>query len=666
MLARLRHPGIAEIYEAGTYEDHGTVVPFFAMEYIPNAKTITEYAKSRKLTVEERLDLFTQVCDAVNYGHQRGIVHRDLKPDNVLVDSHNRIRIIDFGLARATDSDLHQTNVQTEVGQIIGSLQYMSPEQFEADSRDLDTRSDVYSLGVVLFELLSGSLPYNFSTKKVYEIANIVREKQPLTLNKSGTKVAVEIDIILQKCLRKERELRYQTAYGLQQDISRYLSGDAIVARSPSLAYQIKVFTRKNKLLVSSFASALVLLIAGSIVSTTLLVQVSEESEKAMKANTFLANIFETAVPIGYGEPVPIKRLLDRSTEMLEDAFPDDPEIEADIMHSLGIGYFFCEEFDASREHLNHALSSRKETLGETHPKTRETLKMLSWLNSVTGEFSKKLAICEEICRIDSIDYGLKNENALYSKLTLAFGLENVGRISEALKTVRNTRELYLSEKSDNIKLGNIIDQCLSWFLLQSGSFDEAEEIARTNLELATTRIEESRYTLSSKSYLAAALIAKGKLDEAMELYGNFPTYPTLDREYDFQGDLNPDKSEILLIVFWEEWCPYCDRRMRKLDRLYREYHKYGIDMVGVTRINKTSTKPDCEEFLRRNDITFPAFKESGKAFSYFNCTGVPSTRLVYKGKLIWEHRIGSTQLISRHMLEGIVKALKSSVVSKA
>jgi non-specific serine/threonine protein kinase/serine/threonine-protein kinase len=665
MLARLRHPGIAEIYEAGMYEEHGTTAPFFAMEYISNAKTVTEYADSRKLSVNERLELFVQVCDAVNYGHQRGIVHRDLKPDNILVDSHNRVRIIDFGLARATDSDLRQTNLHTEIGQIIGSLQYMSPEQFEADSRDLDTRSDVYSLGVVLYELLSGMLPFDLRGKKVYEIAGIVREKQPSSLSKIGTRAPAEVDVIVQKCLSKEREMRYQTAYGLRQDIVRFLSGDAIVARSPSLTYQLKVFARKNKMLVSSFATALLLLVSGIIASTTLLLQVSEESEKARKANNFLASIFETAVPIGFGEPVPISRLLDKSTKMLEGAFPEDPDIEGDISHSLGVGYFFCEEYNEAREYLNHALSLRRQSLGATHPKTKETLEQLSLLNNVTGEYQEDLVVCEEICRIDSINYGIKNESTLSSKLDVAFGLESVGRIADALKVVKNTRELYLNENSDNIKLGNQIDRFLSWFLLQSGSFSEAEEIAKKNLELATSRIETSWHTESSKSYLAATLVAQGELAEAAELYGDFPTYPALDKESDIQGDLDPDECDVLLIVFWEAWCPFCDTKMEKLERLYRQYHNYGIDMVGVTRITKTSTRQDCEEFIRRNNITFPIFKESGQAFKYFNISGVPSVRLVYKGKLIWDHKVASTQLISRHMLEGIVKALKSSVVSE-
>lgn len=664
MLARLHHPGIAEIYEAGTYEDRGEFFPYFAMEYIPNAKNLSEYAKSRQLSIEERIKLFIQVCDAVNYGHQKGIVHRDLKPDNILVDSHNRVKVIDFGLAHATDSDLRHTKAQTEVGQIVGSLQYMSPEQFEGDSRDLDTRSDVYSLGVVLFELLSGFLPYDLNAKKVYEVASIIREKQPDTLRKSGIKIAAEVDIILQKCLRKEREMRYQTAFGLQQDLGRFLSGDAITARAPSLAYQIRIFTRKNKLLVGSFATAFALLIVGVIVSTSLLVRVSEESEKANKANRFLASIFETAVPIGFGNPVPISQLLDKSSDMLEGAFPDDPDIEADINHSLGVGYSFCEEYDNAREHLNRALNVRREFLGETHIKTKETLEQLNLLNSVVGDFDNELIVCEEICRIDSITHGVTHTNTLSSKLDLAFALENNGRIPEALKLVAAVRDQYVKEGDEDIKFGNRIDRYLSWFLLQTGQFEEAEEIATKSFELARTKIEDSRYTANSKSYLAATLIAQGKLDEAAKLYGDFPTYPALGKEFDIQGNLDPDASEVLFIVFWEAWCPFCDKRMQTLEKLYRQYHNYGIDMVGITRITKTSTVAKCEDFITRNSITFPMFKENGKAFDYFDVAGVPHARLIYKGKLIWEDKTGSTQLISRHMLEGIVKALRPSNVS--
>jgi len=667
MLARLRHPGIAEIYEAGTYEENGTAVPFFAMEYIPNAKTITEYANFRKLSVDERLELFLQVCAAVNFGHQRGIVHRDLKPDNILVDSHNRVRIIDFGLARATDSDLRQTNVQTEVGQVIGSLQYMSPEQFEADSRDLDIRSDVYSLGVVLYELLSGLLPYDLSTKSVFEIASIIREKEPLPLGKSGTKVAVEIDIILQKCLRKEREMRYQTAYGLEQDISRYLSGDAIVARSPSLAYQMKIFTRKNKLLVSSFATVFVVLIAGVIVSTTLLVQVSAEreravleSEKAKKAHVFLTNIFETAIPVGFGNEVPISRLLDKSTKMLEGAFPDDPEIEADIRHSLGLGYFSLSQFKEAREHLSYALSLRKETLGDLHPKTRISLEQLNSLNSVTGDFGNYLANCKEICRIDSLSHGVRDENTLYSQISVIGALERSGEISEALELAIDTREFCATEYPEDIKLGTEIGRYLAWLLLQSGSFDEAEELARETFETATAKIEDGSYAEDSKSVLAATLITQGKLEDARELYGNFPTFPGLDREYDIQGSIDPDDSDVLLIIFWEEWCPYCDRVMRRTEKLYRQYHNYGIDMVGVTGLWNNSTREDCEDFIEKRSISFPIIKEGGKAFTHFNASGVPAIRLVYKGNLIWEKRVPSVEPISRHMLEGIVRSQQS------
>lgn len=183
ILARLRHPGIAQVYEAGTYGEGEDTLPFFAMEYIPNAKALTHYADDKKLDAVHRLELFASICDAVHHGHLKGIVHRDLKPSNILVDSQGNSRIIDFGVARATDSDVALAAAQTEVGQLIGSLQYMSPEQFEADPHDIDTRSDVYTLGVVLYELLRGKLPYNLARTSLHEASRIVREDDPPRLS---------------------------------------------------------------------------------------------------------------------------------------------------------------------------------------------------------------------------------------------------------------------------------------------------------------------------------------------------------------------------------------------------------------------------------------------------------------------------------------------------
>jgi tetratricopeptide (TPR) repeat protein len=345
---------------------------------------------------------------------------------------------------------------------------------------------------------------------------------------------------------------------------------------------------------------------------------------------------------------------------MLEGAFPDDPEIEADIRRSLGLGYFSLSRFNEAREHLNSALSLRTETLGDLHPKTKTSLEDLNWLYTVTGDFEDYLGNCKELCRIDSLSYGAKDENTLSSQLSVVGGLERLGRISDALELTSDIRKSCLREDPENMKLLCEVDRYLSWLLLQTGRLDEAEKSARENFERATARIEDSWYAETSKSILAATLISKGKLEEATKLYGNFPTFPGLDREYDILGNINPDESTVQLIVFWEEWCPFCDRMMGKIEKLYRQYHNYGIDMVGVTGLSKNSTRQDCESFLKKHDISFPIIKASGKAFDYFNCTGVPSIRLVYKGNLIWEERVPSVEPISRHMLEGIVRAQQS------
>ncbi len=265
LLARLRHPNVAQVYEAGTHDDGQGGVPFFAMEYVPNAKTITIFAQEKKLTTRERLDLFAKVCDAVHHGHQKGIIHRDLKPGNILVDSAGEPKIIDFGVARATDSDLAVTTLQTNVGQIIGTLQYMSPEQCEGDPTDLDTRTDVYALGVVLYELLTGSLPYDLSRAAVYEAARIIREQEPAKPSTIDRTVRGDVETITLKALEKDRERRYRSAEALADDLRHYLRNEPIQARPPSLSYQFSRFARRNRAVVIGIAAFFLVLIGGIV-----------------------------------------------------------------------------------------------------------------------------------------------------------------------------------------------------------------------------------------------------------------------------------------------------------------------------------------------------------------------------------------------------------------
>ncbi|MCP4758722.1 MAG: protein kinase [Planctomycetes bacterium] len=343
ILAKLHHPGIAEIYQAGTFESPLGQSPWFAMEFIENALPIDVWAAQQHLNIDDRLKLFAQLCDIVQFGHTRGIVHCDLKPSNILVDGQGRIRVIDFGIAMAVGGEGLQPEDITENSRVVGTIQYMAPEQFAGDLEHVDPRTDVRGLGVVLYQLLTSQKPWDLSGLPTHEAIRVVQEQKPLPAGQLDPAFRGDLETIISTAMHNEPSERYGSALELRQDIDRYRASLPIQASPPSTIRTAALFIRRNRVGVGISTVAATTICGALVVS---LVQRSEavaatmnaeyQTTRAEMTTEFLTGMFSLAHPsISAGGTLGVQRMLSEASTLLAETIKDDPTAAEPIQLAL-------------------------------------------------------------------------------------------------------------------------------------------------------------------------------------------------------------------------------------------------------------------------------------------------------------------------------------------
>lgn len=404
-LASLSHPGVAHIHETGIHSPlPGVSIPYFVMEYVEDASSITTFAQGQRLGLRERMAIFAEACDAVAHGHSKGVIHRDLKPSNILVDRQGRVKVIDLGVARVVGNQLHDS-VRTRAGEIVGTPRYMSPEQARGDDCAVDVRSDVYALGVVLYELLCGCPPYAIEHSSIAAAVRVILSEAAVRPSSLDRRLRGDPEAILDKALEKEPASRYQSAAELAADLRRALHGEPIAARPHSNIYHIRAFARRNRVLVAATVAGVAALAIG-LASTSIALLYARRAERvaqneaarAQRTTTFLANAIRATNPnassfdperLGTADSALVEAWVgDRSAwgniswgeggvgdllriigERAQADLNGDPLVQAEIASLLGEALQNRSEGD-SRPWRKRAWEIRRAQLGPDHPET--------------------------------------------------------------------------------------------------------------------------------------------------------------------------------------------------------------------------------------------------------------------------------------------------------
>ena len=531
-LGRLHHPGIAQIYEAGTADTGFGSQPFFAMEII-HGMPLVEYAEKKLLDTRQRLALMIQVCEAVQHAHQRGIIHRDLKPGNILVDENSQPKILDFGLARVTDSDAQATR-QTDMGQLLGTLAYMSPEQVLADPLALDTRSDVYALGVILYELLAGKLPYEL-TWQLPEVVRTIQQVDPVPLSTVNRAYRGDIETIVAKALEKDKTRRYGSAAEFADDIRRYLEDRPITAKPVSAGYQLRKFALRHKALVAGVTAVFAVLLVGVVVSTWQAVRARRAEMRAETAtasaeavNNFLqkdllgqASVRNQSGPNAKPDPdLKVRTALDLAAAKIAGKFNKQPEVEAGIRDTIGQTYADLGLYPQAREQLERALDLERKFLGTEHPKTITTLNRLGTIEYLEGKFSEAEARLDQTLPLSRRVLGPTHPdtlNAMYS-LGVVYALQAKYPAAESLlrQTLEIRRAVSGRENPETLRCVNALANIYSF----EGKSAQAAELYEQTVE-ARRRVlgPEHPDTLISMNNLAGEYLNQNKNAQAEALF---------------------------------------------------------------------------------------------------------------------------------------------------
>ncbi len=550
-LAMMNHPCIARVFDAGASE-RGS--PYFVMEYVAGVP-ISKHCDQNRLTARERIELFIQVCEGVQHAHQKAIIHRDLKPSNVLVtelDGKAVPKIIDFGIAKATDQALTEKTLFTDLGQIVGTPEYMSPEQADTRTQDIDTRSDVYSLGVILYQLLAGALPFDSGKLResgLHELLRVIREVDPpspstrvSSLGEASASLARrrstelpalcrqlkrDLDWIVMKAIEKDRVRRYASPSELAADLVRYLRDEPVMARPPSTAYRVRKFVRRHTAGVAAASLLLLLLVA---FAATMAVQArriaqerdraNREAQAATQVSQFLVNLFRVSDPNeARGNTITAREILDRGAVEIREDLADQPEVQARLQGTMGEVYRNLGLAEAAEPLLREALETRRRVQGEDHPDTLTAMRELAIVYYYLARYEEAEQFFSQSLEGRRRVLGANASATLESMNSLANLYNRLGRFPEAeplyVAALDAQRRLLGRDHVDTLKTMNNL---ASLYKMQE-RFADAEPLARETIE-TRRRILGADHpdTLGALQKLASIHIARKEYGKAEPL----------------------------------------------------------------------------------------------------------------------------------------------------